>query len=237
MLTAAALQMREAHVMKLALVAANSLVVLVLSGCLSGPEGEFDSSEFLGSEQQLSAFEMKGYVTGGNVLGPFNSRLAAFGSWDDHIQSNGWLYVSNTTTPSASTAWSFLDYVAASDGSFSGMFREYQNVSFITECGTGDIYLVGTNNKDFTGPLDSGQDYADLFKVTWSPTEAAVKLTLMSARNMHEGSGGYCTFRAAANLHVDKNGKLILYCHTHHSNTDIFGNPDSKLKLAEYAQP
>jgi hypothetical protein len=150
---------------------------------------------------------------------------------------NGWLYVSDSTTPSSSTLWSHLDYVSAADSSFSGTFREYQNVSFITECGTGDIYLVATNNKDFTGPLDSGQDYADLFLVTWNATESAVKLTLMSARDMHEGSGGYCTFRAAANIHVDKNGKLILYCHTHHSNTDIFGNPDSKLKLAEYAQP
>lgn len=412
--------------MRLTLVAANSMVVLVLSGCLSGPEGALDSPELLSSEQQLSAFEMKGYVTtsfgnsvnrcansvvnsfnalpsspsglvryrsqGGNVLAPFNARLAEFGSWDDHIQSmtrlpgvgdnrwaavtrakpstvggagvflinlgdvggtdgtrwvasgasytgeppslrgtqyyypmsgtghpggiqsfgryvavaaeapsgqtsfidffnfqtpgsssaflqrfvlsgnqgepvaparaisgvaltqlsdsryllfvlgkdtdkNGWLYVSNTTALSAGTAWSFVDYVSAADGSFSGTFREYQNVSFITECGTGDIYLVATNNKDFTGPLDSGQDYADLFKVTWDPAGTAVRLTLMSARNMHEGSGGYCTFRAAANLHVDKDGKLILYCHTHHSNTDIFGNPDSKLKLAEYAQP
>jgi hypothetical protein len=150
---------------------------------------------------------------------------------------NGWLYVSDSTTLSSSTFWSYLDYVSAADSSFSGTFRPYQNVSFITECGTGDVYLVATNNNDFQGPVDSGQDYADLFKVTWTPSESAVKLTLMSARNMHEGSGGYCTFRAAANIHVDKNGKLILYCHAHHSNTDLFGNPDSKLKLAEYAQP
>lgn len=105
---------------------------------------------------------------GGNVLGPFNARLAAFlqrftlsGNLGEPVaparaisgvaltqlsdsryllfvlgkdtDKNGWLYVSNTTTPSASTVWSFLDYVAASEGSFSGTFREYQNVSFITE--------------------------------------------------------------------------------------------------------
>lgn len=56
-----------------------------------------------------------------------------------------------------------------------------------------------------------------------------------AARNFHEGSGGYCTFRAAASVHVDDQGDLVLYCHTHHSNTNIFGTPDSKLELAEYA--
>jgi hypothetical protein len=146
---------------------------------------------------------------------------------------NGWFYVSDRNSIEPATGWQFLDYVSQADGSFVGEFRAYQNVGLFTECGTRHVYLVATNNADFSGPLDSGQDYADLFRLTASGS--TVTLTRVAARNFHEGSGGYCTFRAAANVHVDAQGDLILYCHTHHSNTNIFGTPDSKLKLAEYA--
>jgi hypothetical protein len=146
---------------------------------------------------------------------------------------NGWFYVSDRDRIEPATSWQFLDYVSHADGSIVGYFDEYQNVSLFTECGSRDVYLVATNNASFSGPLNSGQDYADLFRVTASGS--TVTLTLVGARNFHEGSGGYCTFRAAASVHVDDDGGLIMYCHTHHSNTNIFGTPDSKLKLVEYA--
>lgn len=146
---------------------------------------------------------------------------------------NGWFYVSDGDSIEPGTGWQFLDYVSQAEGSIAGEFREYQNVALFTECGSRHVYLVATNNADFQGPLDSGQDYADLFRVT--ANDQTVTLTQVAARNFHEGSGGYCTFRAAATVHVDNQGDLILYCHTHHSNTNIFGSPDSKLKLAEYA--
>jgi hypothetical protein len=146
---------------------------------------------------------------------------------------NGWLYVSDRNSLEPATGWQFLDYVSAADGSIIGDFREYQNVTLLTECGTKHVYMVATNNASFSGPLDSGQDFADLFHLTASGS--TVTLNRVAARNFHEGGGGYCTFRAAANVHVSNQGDLIMYCHTHHSNTNIFGNPDSKLKLAEFA--
>ena len=46
-----------------------------------------------------------------------------------------------------------------------------------------------------------------------------------------------CNYRAAGNTYVDTNGRLILYCHTHHSATGIPGistvNP--MLKFSEQA--
>lgn len=146
---------------------------------------------------------------------------------DDHQE--GWFYVSDQTLPSATMTWSFLDYVAVP--------WLYQNVTLVTECTTGDIYMVATNNDDFQGPLDAGVEYADLLQVTWNAASSQVDLPLIAVRSFSPGSGAYCTFRAASNAFVDKQGKLNLYCHSHHSNTDIFGNADSKLKLVEFAPP
>jgi hypothetical protein len=46
---------------------------------------------------------------------------------------------------------------------------------------------------------------------------------------------GYDQFRAAADFYVGRDNKLLLYSHAHHANTDVFGCPDSKLKLSEFA--
>ncbi len=139
----------------------------------------------------------------------------------------GWFYVSDQPELTAATSWGFLGHVAVP--------WLYQNVTLVTECGTRDIYLVGTGNADFAGPAGDGTDYMDLMQVTWDAGAGLVDVPLLSIRAIDNGSGAYCTFRAAATAFVDRNGVLSLHCHAHHSNTNVFGQPDSKLKLVEYA--
>ncbi len=146
---------------------------------------------------------------------------------------NGWFYISDTDTLSRNTKLQFADYVDNNDTSPAGAFREYQNVNLITECGTGDIYLLGTGNPGYAGSAGSGDNFADLFRL--SASGAAVRLEQMGRRSFQEGGSDACTFRAGATAYVDKDGRLLLYCHTHHANTDILCSADSKLKWTEYA--
>lgn len=139
----------------------------------------------------------------------------------------GWFYVSDQTALGEATSWSFLDHV------YVPWF--YQNVALVTECGTRSLYLIATNNIDYDGAANSGTEYADLMLVDWDPGSLEVELPLINLRAFDAGGSGFCTFRAAATPFVDANGELSLYCHAYKANTDIFGRPDSKLKLAEYA--
>jgi hypothetical protein len=146
---------------------------------------------------------------------------------------NGWFYVSDTGTLTRNSKLQFLDYVDNTDTTPSGAIREYQNVNLITECGSGDIYLLGTGNPGYAGSAGSGDNFADLFRLSMSGN--SVRLERTARRSFQEGGADSCTFRAGATSYVDKDGRLLLYCHTHHANTDIFCDPDSKLKWTEYS--
>jgi hypothetical protein len=139
----------------------------------------------------------------------------------------GWFYLSDQASLDAGTTWSFLDHVE--------LPWLYQNASLLTECDSGDVYLIATGNPDFSGEPDSGTEYADLLRVDWDAASERVNVPLLAYRAFDAGGGGYCTFRAGANPYVDPEGRLLLYCHAYKANTDLFGNPDSKLKLVEYA--
>jgi hypothetical protein len=144
---------------------------------------------------------------------------------DEELQ--GWFYLSDPAPLGAESAWSFLGYV--------GLPAYYQNVGLITECNTQQVFLIATDNVGFDGRSDSGSEYADLMAVSWDTASAAVQLPWVARREFSAGGGGYCTFRAAADSFVDRDGQLALYCHAYKANTDLFGSADSKLKLAEYA--
>jgi hypothetical protein len=137
-----------------------------------------------------------------------------------------WFYVSDTTSITASTYWSYLEH-------FRPVSSGAQNVALITECGTGDIYLLATGNTEYPLPGSDDNNTANLWRVTY--TDFTVSLTSAAVRNFNSGSGDYCTFRAGASPYVDPNGNLAIHCHTHHANTNVFGDPDSKLKMAEFS--
>lgn len=147
---------------------------------------------------------------------------------------HGWFFVTEGTELPA--PWAPLDYFRGYDTSPPspfGWFREYQNVTMLTDCGTENIYLLATGNDGYTGSFAAGTDYADLFRLEVSP--AGISMALAGSRNFNPGDGGYCTFRAAANGYAGKDNRLLFYCHSHHSNSDSGGNPNATLKLVEYA--
>jgi len=168
------------------------------------------------------------FITAAALTRLLDGRYLLFVLGKDEEQQ-GWFYVSDQPVLSADTRWSFLDYVAVPGW--------YQNVTLLTECDSRDVYLLATNNIDFDGSPNSGTDWADLYQVSRSDASGHVELSLIDGRIFAAGGSGYCTFRAAANAYVDRDGALLLYCHAYKANTDFLGSPDGKLKLVEYAPP
>jgi hypothetical protein len=142
-------------------------------------------------------------------------------------EQQGWFYVSDPAPLAAETVWSFVGHV--------GMPAWYQNATLLTECDSGNLYLLATDNAGFDGGSDSGTEYAELMQITGNIPSQQVDNWLIASRTFGAGGGGYCTFRAAANPFVDRDGQIALYCHAYKANTDVLGRADSKLKLVEYA--
>jgi hypothetical protein len=149
-------------------------------------------------------------------------------------QYSGRFYLSNSGTLDVNTRWQWM-----SDASWSG--RKYQNANFITDC-NGSLYLAMTNNEHFEGYCDfsgcvkdEGNNTADLYTVAFQSGTTNIQLGLSRAMQFGGDVDGYDQFRAAANFYVGRDNKLLLYSHAHHANTDVWGCPDSKLKLSEFA--
>jgi hypothetical protein len=151
----------------------------------------------------------------------------------------GWFYESDKSILDASTQWTYRSHWSSADGvvppgAFDG---RYQNTTLVTECGTGALYLVATGNPGFSGPFAAGKPRMDLFRLERRGDHEV--LFYRADSRIMEGdhqTSGYCSFRAAAVPHVTPSGRLALYCSAHKANTNLFGTPDSKLKLAEYAR-
>jgi hypothetical protein len=153
----------------------------------------------------------------------------------------GWFYVSQGThLPSVWDPFdNFNGYDTTPQSPF-GWFRSYQNVSFVTDCASQDIYLLASGNEGYAGSFADGTDYADLFRLELSPS-VGVSMGLAGRRNFNPGDGGFCTFRAAATAYAGKDNRLQLYCHAHHADSSVsIGffqinvTIDPTLKFVEY---
>lgn len=88
-------------------------------------------------------------------------------------------------------------------------FNAYQNTQLITEC-DGSLYLLGTYKSSLTC-----KDWADLFRVSFSPTFEPT-FRLLASRTfacLSESTGGmrYCDFQAGAGAYVSGSGRLGMY--------------------------
>lgn len=167
-------------------------------------------------------------VIGGVAMATLkDGRFLMFVLGQDTVKE-GWFYVSNNSNLSATTQWLPLAHVVGDS-----TWTEYQNVTLMTECNSQKLYVLATGNATYASDILPGTNQADLFRVT-ANSAGGVTMTRASRRTF-TADDGFCTFRAAATGHADKDGKLVMLCHAHHANTDLLGNPDSKLKLAEYA--
>jgi hypothetical protein len=110
-------------------------------------------------------------------------------------------------------------------------WQPFQSINLVTECGTGDLYLVGTG---FTGVNSSrifGSDWVYLYKLIKSPNGDYAQITMIDAAHKFCSSLGAtnCNFDAAAGIYVDYQGNLNLLS-TEHWN---YGPGDS-IKMAQF---
>ncbi len=114
-------------------------------------------------------------------------------------------------------------------------FKAHQSSTFLRES-DGSLYLIGMRH---SGLLDTGGDYADLYKVD-SKTSGGFKLTRLKTRNFHceydmgSGTDGrICNFAAANNAYVTPSGELILYS-IPHDDEDHGVGPVDFVRLGEF---
>jgi hypothetical protein len=150
---------------------------------------------------------------------------------------HGWFFV--TRDAALPSTWDPVDYFDGNaDTTF---FADYQNVSFVTDCGTGDIFMFASGNSDFQYINGAGTDYLDLFRLDPDPT-VGVHMTFGGRRTFDSNPWDTCTFRAAATLFTAKDNRLILYCHAYTSNFTVSfspfsgftANPDPTLRFVEF---
>jgi hypothetical protein len=112
-------------------------------------------------------------------------------------------------------------------------FRFAENLSMITECGSGDIYVIhATGDEDAIGAL-GGRGYWRLSQVEQQGNQ--LSLTPVSAFLNSQNLSG-CSMRAAASVHVNPAGKLEFYCHGYAKNPkgsalNILGKSKNKFKF------
>lgn len=94
-------------------------------------------------------------------------------------------------------------------------FKFAENLSMITECGTGDIYVIhATGDEDAIGAL-GGRGYWRLSKLEQRGNQ--LSLTPVSAF-LNSQNLSSCSMRAAASVHVNPANKLEFYCHGYAKN-------------------
>jgi hypothetical protein len=164
----------------------------------------------------------------------------------------GWFYRSDGDQIGPQTQWRYLDHFLG-DASWDG---RYQSTTLLSECDSGDMYLLGTGNPGYRatfrprlspamvsdlllfllvdGAVDEGQELLHLFKL--SNNGSHIQMRRVYETSWRPDSGAFCSFRAGATAYVTPNGRLALYCTTRKANTNLFGHPDSKLKLLEFAE-
>lgn len=98
----------------------------------------------------------------------------------------------------------------------------YQNMSLVTDCQSGDLYVVATANRDSTAGcpfedypcIPNGIDYADLYSV--DVVGDAYTLTRIASTPFNATH----KFDAAAGLYVDPAGRMYIYA-TEYGHTDM----------------
>ena len=122
----------------------------------------------------------------------------------------------------------------------------FQNLNIVTECGSGDLFLIGTHNNS---PIGALEDWVFAYRLRiMHSDDAATPTTIVveheESRHLYcsygprttvgpveffGGIGDQCNFDAAAGVYVSSAGELLLYG-TEHDNDGPFGS----VKAAEF---
>lgn len=112
-------------------------------------------------------------------------------------------------------------------------FKYAENLSMITECGSGDIYAIhATGDQEALSAL-AGNGYWRLSKVEQQGTKLflAPVSAFLNTQNLAD-----CSMRATATVHVNPAGRLEFYCHGYAKNPkgstfNVLGKSKNKFKF------
>jgi len=92
-----------------------------------------------------------------------------------------------------------------------------ENLSLITECGSGDIYSIHTSGDEKGVLAISGNGYWRLSKLVSQQNRLSLKPISAFASRQNMSS---CNIRAAATVHVNEQHQLEFYCHAYAKDPD-----------------
>jgi uncharacterized membrane protein len=121
-----------------------------------------------------------------------------------------------------------------------GNWDNYQGINFVTDCGTGQLYLVGTGNVDasvYLCPLynwkfpctPTGWDAASLMEVRFDGNDIELEVVWENIFHCSYRDEKYCNFDAGAGVYVDPDHQLFVYA-TEHANN----GPGGTVKMMEF---
>ncbi len=96
-------------------------------------------------------------------------------------------------------------------------FNFSENLSLITECGTGDIYAIHTSGDEKGIKAVTGTGYWRLSKLKQS--QGKLQLAPINAFTMRQNMHS-CSVRAAATVYVNSSHRLEFYCHGYAKDPD-----------------
>jgi hypothetical protein len=126
------------------------------------------------------------------------------------------------------------------------IWKGYQSLQLVTECGSGHLYLIGTEKND------DDEDFADLYRLNLAVTgtnniegeplisTSSVATAFTRIRSKHfwcsyRGSERQCDFDAASGVYVDPFGTLILYATIHTDGSTDIVPPSNVIRFVEFA--
>ena len=140
----------------------------------------------------------------------------------DSDANNQYFFISDSDTLNTSTTWEYRESWNESElldgGSGDVTWGSYQNLNFVTECGTGDIYLVGTN-KD---AAVLGDDWLDLFLVA-DDVDSNVYIVKRAQKHMY---CDWCNYDASGNVYITPERNMVIYSSDKDDDDGLTGTGD-----------
>jgi len=137
--------------------------------------------------------------------------------------------------------WDYLNWEKiASWGPAFSPWENYQNLNLVTECETGDLFLIAMHNN---GGLEHGEDWADLFRLrlflnSLGPPFFDYSAEVTKVSNLHVDctprDEPQCNFHPAAGSYVDPHGQLYLYATSWQNQGPEGDAPAGSIKAAEF---
>ena len=120
----------------------------------------------------------------------------------------------NLENPSRMRYMGFLEYEGPSQ------YIASENLSLITECGTGDIYTVHVSGDDLVDywPVTAGEGHFRLSKISWNNTVDRPVLTYQTGRKIDQDDEN-CWLRGAGTIYSTPSRGVEAYCHARDENS------------------